>query len=154
MVNPNKGDVPQASELPRPPEVLERPDGLQGVTAVAVEASELPRPPETQQRPNNFHGTAAAAEHTSAAGVPAGYIGAQVAAEEKKVGTQIAAVVASDKVPRGDKPVMIARSRPPAESSHLLNVEYDPTVKKQTQDRCKSLLGEPVWSWPGQLSMW
>ena len=94
-------------------------------------------------------GTAAAAEPSSAAGVRAGYIGTQGAAEETKVGTQIAAafaysVVVSDKVPKGDKPVMIARSRAPAESSHIISVEYDPTVSKQIQDRCTSLLGEPV----------
>ena len=91
VANPKKGDVPQASELPRPPEVPERPDGLQGVTVVAAEASELPRPPETQQRPDGLQGTALEAEPTSAAGVPAGYIGTRGAAEKKKVGTQEAA---------------------------------------------------------------
>ena len=59
MASPNKGDVPQANELPRLPGASEWPDGSQGVTAAAAEASELPRPPEAPQGPDGPQGTAA-----------------------------------------------------------------------------------------------
>ena len=55
-----------------------------GASAQPCEASELPRPPEALQKPDGPQGTADAAEPTSAAGVPAGTIGTQGAAEEKK----------------------------------------------------------------------
>ena len=40
VASSNIEDVPQASELPRPPESPQRPNGSQGATAIAAEASE------------------------------------------------------------------------------------------------------------------